>query len=98
MVTDRPCDGCGTAFGAVGEYRDALLGTQDHRVLVRGCVPTEADRAEFLAVAGEAAKSAGWLVGDTAWRCPPCREKYGDDGVPRRFTIAEAGARRRTTP
>ena len=92
LVTDRPCDGCGGVYPVTGPAADTMRGTPAHQILMRGMVPTTAQRAELDAIATEAAKSAGWLT-DSPWRCPRCRERYGDTGTPRRFTVAETVAR-----
>jgi hypothetical protein len=51
------------------------------------------------ALAGEWAGRSGWNRGTryaTGWRCPRCRQRYGDTGSPRRFTVREVIARHRS--
>lgn len=56
------------------------------------------DPVPETALAGEWAGQAGWLQNaeyPSGWRCPKCRERYGDNGSPRRFTLREVLDRRR---
>lgn len=72
------CDGCATAYQATGDQATTLR-----------AIP--ARTAEYLAQAGQYAEGAGWRVDPNtrACRCPRCRERYGDTGTPRRFTLRE---------
>lgn len=74
------CDGCKTAYQATGEQATTLR-----------AIP--ARTVEYLDQAGQYARAAGWEMNtDTGeWRCARCREKYGDTGQPRRFTMHEVG-------
>lgn len=89
LVVDRPCDGCDGVYQATGGHAEALRGTAAHRILMRCGSPSEAQRGELTALASEAAEAAGWLTGGRTWRCPRCRGRYGDTGVPRRYTVRE---------
>lgn len=92
------CDGCATAYQATGEQATTLRAMPAHTATVAGGLPpTDDERAEYLVRAGEYAHAAGWaVVPDTgAWRCPRCRQRYGDAGSPRRFTVREVIDRHR---
>lgn len=100
LVLQIGCDPCAGVYIAEGDLADTLRAMPAHTALMAGGSPPTADeRAEFLAEAGQAARAAGWeMTPGGGWRCARCRERYGDTGEPRRFTIREVAGRRWGAP
>lgn len=97
LVLQVGCDVCCGVYVATGELALTLRAMPAHTALLAGGLPpTVGERADYLAEAGQAARQAGWeMLPDGRWRCPRCRQRYGDTGSPRRFTVREVIARHR---
>lgn len=98
LVLQIGCDACSGVFVADGELAWRLRAMPAHTAVMTGGMPPTADeRAAYLAEAGRHACDAGWvMLVDGQWRCPHCRERWGDR-PPRRFTIREVVARHART-